>query len=368
MSSSNCGQNVLDHHGADPTGTTDSTGAFLRAIAALGSRGGIVAIPAGRYRIDGAPISVRTPVCFRGAWGIERTGRDWSGAVIDGSTTTLMFPHDRDGFVVEPNTRVGFENLALVRNRQDPNDPDKQDPPRFARRGIYAKGPIYADSLYLVFWERGIQLDGSATHPHQPEDPDGYNVNGSRVERIFAEDCLWGTYTAGFNAQGCHFLDVYCLSCGAGIYDSSLGGNGYVNCYVEQAEAPTEPPYYIDNQSVLFNCRCEHKFPPQLGGSVQAIGGAFNVNASPALRAVLGIVDPNPLNAGFRQINGVPGRIVSNLFKTSGFIGGEQIEVTVDGQTSVITFSAADQSPAGLMKIGSRGQRELILFLFRSAR
>jgi hypothetical protein len=337
-----CGQNVLDHHGADPTGATDSTEAFLRAIAALGIRGGIVTIPAGRYRIDGAPIRVHTPVSFRGASGMMRTG-DWNRVGFQGSITTLVFPSDRDGFVVEPDAvSVGFANLALVRDVPDRNARD------FARRGIHAKRPIYVDSLYLVNWERGIDLDGRKDHPDQPQDPAEYNVNGSEVERITAENCFWGTYTQGWDAGNCHFLHVYCLSCNAGIFDSSQAGNGYVNCYVEGLAGDTEPPYYMDNQSVLVNCRCESALPPQLGQSVQAIGGALTVEISQAVKDRLGI----PAITGFRYINGVPALIVSEPFANSGFIGGEQIEVTVDevdgvdGEMRVVTFARADQSPA----------------------
>ena len=137
MSTSSCGQNVLDHHGADPTGTTDSTEAFLAAIAALGPRGGTVIIPPGRYRIDDAPILVLTPLCFQDTSGSPRTGRQRSAAVFEGSVTTLIFPTDRDGFIVERDAQnVRFENLALVRNGSG-----------FARRGIHAKRMIYADNL-----------------------------------------------------------------------------------------------------------------------------------------------------------------------------------------------------------------------------
>lgn len=329
MSTCNCGQNILDHHGADPTGKTDSTDAFLRAIAALGSRGGILTIPAGRYRIDGGPISVHTPVCFRGASGMMRTA-DWSRVDLQGSITTLEFPSDRDGFVVEPDAvSVGFANLALVRDVPDQNVRD------FARRGIFAKRPIYVDDVYLVNWERGIELNGHNDHPAQ-------NVNQSRVERTVAENCFWGTYTHGDNSNNCHFAHVLCLSCEAGIYDNSGAGNGYLNCYVDNVAGGSEPPYYMYNQSVLFSCRSESTFPPQFGKSVQVIGGTFNVSMQPALMARLGVVNDEP----FRQINGVPARITSRPFENSDFNGAEEIEVTVDGETRVIQFTIGDQSPA----------------------
>ena len=359
------GQNVLDH-GADPTGATDSTDAFLRAMAVLGRRGGIVHIPAGRYRIDGAPISVHAPIRFLGEGGIPRTARNWSNANPDpaGSLTTLEFPHDRDGFVVEIDAeRVGFANLALVRNKD--SDPENPEPQAYARRGIHAKRPIFADSLYLVSWEPGIDLDGRPKDPEKTDphiiDPDDFNVIGSQVERIFAEDCFWGTYTQGLNAGGCHFLHVVCHACEAGIFESSLGGNGYVNCYVEGNDqtASQEPPYYIDNQSVLFSCRSESWLPAQFGETVQVIGGTFNISAklvpvSEVLKERLGIPMP-PINP-FRQINGVPALLVSNPFEEpSGFAGGEQITVTVDGETHLVTFDAGDQSPA---QIASRIQAE----------
>ena len=47
-------------YGADPTGASDSAGAFTEALAALGSAGGVVYVPAGAYTV-GSQITCATP-------------------------------------------------------------------------------------------------------------------------------------------------------------------------------------------------------------------------------------------------------------------------------------------------------------------
>jgi hypothetical protein len=115
------GQNVLAH-GADPTGQSNSRSALLAAVNALPSNGGIVYIPAGRYRIDGGPVTVNKAIYFWGAGGVLRTA-----GTLGGSVTTLIFPGDSDGFDLTTHG-VKFENLAIIRA-----------PRGFARRAIYAR-------------------------------------------------------------------------------------------------------------------------------------------------------------------------------------------------------------------------------------
>ncbi|MEU9040772.1 MULTISPECIES: glycosyl hydrolase family 28-related protein [unclassified Kitasatospora] len=331
-------ENVLAH-GADATGTTDSTTAFRKAIDALGKRGGIVEIPVGRYRIDQAPIEVTTPVHFRGDGGMVRTAVDEGGVNVPGSVTTLLFPPDQDGFVVvaPSSANAHFEGLALIRTRASGPAPE-----RFARRGIHAENRIWAESLYLLNWERGIDLDGRTNHPAEPDHITAFATNDSYVSRIFAEDCFWATYAHGQDAQASHFEHIVTLSCEAGIYDSSLAGNGYVDCYVDGGFS--EPPYYMDtNQSVLLNCRCESDLPPQLGPGVTVVGGGFNVGGLPAQVAkALGVT-----GAPFRQINGVPARHEGAPFPggTANFAAGEQIVVTVDGVARTVAFAAGAFTP-----------------------
>ena len=289
------GQNVLTC-GADPTGRTDSSPAFHAAINALPDTGGIVYVPAGRYLIQ--TIRLGKPVSFLGAGGVARTG-----GPAGGSATTLVFPADADGFVLEAGG-VRIENLALLRAGAG-----------YARRGIYARRGFFAQNLYLVGWERGIDLDGRKS--------EGNNVNGFRVENVFAEDCYWATYTRGYDAQGGRFSHIYAFQCQAGIYDSSLAGNGYSDCYVEGAWL--DAPYYIDNQSQLRNCRMESPHLAQIAFTAQVVHG-FNSAA----------------------IVGVPARIDSLPFETSGFAGGEQIVVNVDGTVRNITFESGDQTPEAI--------------------
>ncbi|AJT69922.1 hypothetical protein T261_8329 [Streptomyces lydicus] len=76
--------------------------------------------------------------------------------------------------------------------------------------------------LYLLNWQRGIDLDGRTTHPEHPEIPNPFATNDSYVSRIFAEDCFWATYTHGQDAQACHFEHILALTCAGEVVQGGL--------------------------------------------------------------------------------------------------------------------------------------------------
>ncbi|MFD7306335.1 hypothetical protein ACFV83_36410 [Streptomyces pharetrae] len=261
-----------------------------------------------------------------------------SAGSLSGSTTTLVFPSDRDGFVVLAESRFAhFEGFALV--RRIASGPNAE---RFAWRGIHAQRPIWAENLALLNWQRGIDLDGRATHPEHPEIPDTFNADYSQVSRIFAEHCFWATYAHGPGAQGCHFEHVVAVDCEAGIFDGSQSGNGYVDCYVFSG-GKTEPPYYMKNQSVLMNCHCESPLPPQLHQDTTSIGSSFNVGTLPpnVAKAL------NVTGGDFLQINGTPAKQAGKPFPApvASFAGSEKVAVTVDGMQRVVTFADGSFTP-----------------------
>ncbi|CAM5270558.1 hypothetical protein SGLAM104S_02594 [Streptomyces glaucescens] len=261
-----------------------------------------------------------------------------SAGSLSGSTTTLVFPSDRDGFVVLAESRFAhFEGFALV--RRIASGPNAE---RFAWRGIHAQRPIWAENLALLNWQRGIDLDGRATHPEHPEIPDTFNADYSHVSRIFAEHCFWATYAHGPGAQGCHFEHVVAVDCEAGIFDGSQSGNGYVDCYVFSG-GKTEPPYYMKNQSVLMNCHCESPLPPQLHQDTTSIGSSFNVGTLPpnVAKAL------NVTGGDFLQINGTPAKQAGKPFPApvASFAGSEKVAVTVDGMQRVVTFADGSFTP-----------------------
>lgn len=345
-------ENVVDDHGADLTGGSDSTGAFVAAIAALDRRGGgLIEIPVGVYRIDGAPLRVRTSVHFKGAGGIVRSFPPTRPlAALGGSMTTLLFPPDRDGFVVEqhPQARSArFEDLALVRKRAS-----GANAARFARRGIHAQTRIWVDGVYLLNWMRGIDLDGRTTHLERPDIDMPFQPPNSHIKRVFAEECFWATYAHGADAQGCQFENIWTLSCGAGIYDSSEAGNTYVGCYVDgglsEQGSICGPPYYMDkNQTVLVDCHCESGTVPQLGRNVLLVGGSIGSGRNLPLhvKARLGVLQA----AGFRMINGIPATMTGKPFPganhMASFGAGETIKLNVDGVMRTIALQGNDLTP-----------------------
>jgi hypothetical protein len=68
--------------GADATGTTDSTAAFVAAISALPAGGGTVYVPPGTYKINGGAL---TPVS-----GLRLTGDSWGVAQIVSTSNSII--------------------------------------------------------------------------------------------------------------------------------------------------------------------------------------------------------------------------------------------------------------------------------------
>ncbi|NUO00477.1 MAG: hypothetical protein HUU01_07645 [Saprospiraceae bacterium] len=331
-------QNVLDHD-ADPTGRTDSTHAFYAALEALSPGGGIVQIPAGFYLIAGAPLRLIPPedrplpkaIIFMGEGGVGRTASTMMLSPIlghaSGSATTLIFPLEADGFLIEM-PGITLENLALIRG-YDFHFSEGSPHSKYERRGIYSKCTFFGRNLYLARWNRAIDLDGRPGTP-MSDDSRVPNVNLSRLENIVAEDCYWATYTRGNDAQGGHFSRIYALQCQAGIYDSSLAGNGYTDCYVEAGAGNEGAPYYMDSTSQLRNCRAESSKRAQLGQLVQVLGGTF-LGAPPPNHFPDDLPDWDPTRTFLKPFEGIPARIDSkNLPDSWVFDRTEQLTITID--------------------------------------
>ena len=164
---------------------------------------------------------------------------------------------------------------------------------------------------------RGIDLDGRPTHPEEalnmPFQPDE-----SHIKRVFGEDCFWVTYAQGEDAQGCQFENIWSLSCGAGIYDSSQAGNTYMGCYIDggvsQDGSICGPPYYMDtNQTVLLDCHCESQTVPQLGRNVLVVGGSINAGGALPLHVLVRLGVLRKQGSGFRVINGIPATMTGKI-------------------------------------------------------
>jgi len=92
--------------GADPTGASDSTGAFNAAISAAGP-GGTVWIPPGTYNIPGHISVNNVTVAGAGMWY---------------STVTGVAPGFYGNSAPSPSTNVHLQNFAIFGNVQDRND------------------------------------------------------------------------------------------------------------------------------------------------------------------------------------------------------------------------------------------------------
>ncbi|HEY1918553.1 MAG TPA: glycosyl hydrolase family 28-related protein [Streptosporangiaceae bacterium] len=81
--------NVVSY-GADPTGATDSTAAIKKAIAALPAAGGLIYLPAGKYKVSSVLTCTKVPAYFvgDGFWAtvVEFTGTGDCFRVYDSTT------------------------------------------------------------------------------------------------------------------------------------------------------------------------------------------------------------------------------------------------------------------------------------------
>src|SRR3990172_1710894 len=116
--------------GADPTGVLDSRTAIKNAISAASPDGGIIYLPAGKYRIkDSIEILNRRGLIFRGAGGIGMAG----------TAGTVIFPdsiNNKPVFKLINCTNISFEDIsfkgssdsnyipsALIESNYDPGKP-----------------------------------------------------------------------------------------------------------------------------------------------------------------------------------------------------------------------------------------------------
>lgn len=72
---------TAEEYGADPTGTNDSTTAIQNAINAVQEKGGIVYLPAGRYRVEGT-LSIYSGITLRGEWQHPDEGGLGQGTIL----------------------------------------------------------------------------------------------------------------------------------------------------------------------------------------------------------------------------------------------------------------------------------------------
>lgn len=195
--------NVLDF-GADPTNTADSTAAINAAIASLGSNGGTVFFPTGRYKTT-AKITVSTPVRIVG------TGRGSNGGVHKceivktGSYTALEFV---------PNAAWGgIQDIAIG-----------SSDPAFTGDGLYiSSGRIDVDRISITN-QAGFGINV-------------YDANCSNFSNVYIFNCSIGLYIDGAtppDTNGATFVNFDILNSRQdGIYVAKSIANTFVGMCIQ---------------------------------------------------------------------------------------------------------------------------------------
>lgn len=195
--------NVLDF-GADPTNTDDSTTAINAAITSLGSNGGTVFFPTGRYKTT-SKITISTPVRIVG------TGRGSNGGVHKceivktGSYTAIEFV---------PNAAWGgIQDIAIG-----------SSDPEFTGDGLYiSSGRIDVDRIAITN-QAGVGINV-------------YDANASNFSNVYVFNCAIGLYIDGAtppDTNGATFVNFDILSSRQdGVYINKSIANTFVGMTIQ---------------------------------------------------------------------------------------------------------------------------------------
>lgn len=167
--------NVLDY-GAKADGTTDSTGAFQKALDSVKIAGGIVYAPAGYYRFQGH-IRIPTGVTLQGSW--QGPPANMTGTILE--ATEGAGDENSDAFItLEAN---GLVKGLVISYPNQPSDNAIPVPYPWTIRGMaqdcqimdilfiraykgvdfgtYPCSRLYINDIYGSVLRRGISVDGS---------------------------------------------------------------------------------------------------------------------------------------------------------------------------------------------------------------
>ena len=196
--------NVLDF-GADPTNTADSTAAINAAIASLGSNGGTVFFPTGRYRTT-SKITVSTPVRVVG------TGRGSNGGVHKceivktGSYTALEFVPGaawggiQDIAIGSSNAAFTGDGLYISSGRIDVDRISITNHGGFGIN-VYDANVSNFSNVYIFNCDTGLYINGAS-----PPDTNGitfvnFDILNSRQDGIYVANAIANTFV-GMTIQG----------------------------------------------------------------------------------------------------------------------------------------------------------------------
>ena len=149
---------VTTDFNADPTGVKNSLDAFQTALTKLGEnrRGGVLFVPAGRYRISGKLV-IPTGVTIRGEWKRPVKGKPVEGTILMVDMQSGSETESGAFITMEPSTAL--THLTIWYPHQDP-DNIKPYPPTilYGREGVWGNDYCNVRHVTLVNSYSGIVL------------------------------------------------------------------------------------------------------------------------------------------------------------------------------------------------------------------
>ena len=170
---------VTTDFNADPTGVKNSLDAFQTALTKLGEnrRGGVLFVPAGRYRISGK-LFIPTGVTMRGEWKRPVKGKPVEGTILMVDTQSGSETESGAFITMEPSTAL--THLTIWYPHQDP-DNIKPYPPTilYGREGVWGNDYCNVRHVTLVNSYSGIVL----SRKNGGGCPNIYDVYGTPLSR-----------------------------------------------------------------------------------------------------------------------------------------------------------------------------------------
>ncbi|HOD50427.1 MAG TPA: glycosyl hydrolase family 28-related protein [Candidatus Hydrogenedentes bacterium] len=276
FSATQAGQwNVMDY-GAVAGPETDNTAAFQRALDAAGaSGGGLVAVPAGHYRLDGT-ISIPIAVTLQGTFHAPPTDRQGEDPKLDGSV--LLAYAGRGDPAAAPFIRLtgsmatlsGF--IVAYPEWKESDVPPVPYPPT-----VYASGSINVAVLDCCFLNSYEALHFQDSHRFLVRNVYGY----PSCRGLYVDNCL----DIG-RVENCHFWP-FGINYGASAYTQWINENGVA---FEFARTDWQ---YVTN-TFCFGYGIGYKFSTTKNGSCN--GNFLGIGADCCRRAVLVDTVPNTID------------------------------------------------------------------------
>lgn len=220
--------NVLDF-GADPTFTNDSTAAINAAIASLGSAGGTVFFPTGRYKTT-SKITITTPVRIVGTGRGSASGVHQCEIVKTGSYTVLEFGVGASWGGIEDiaigttNSAFTGDGIYISSGRIDVNRIAITNQAGFGIN-IYDANCSNFANVYIFNCGIGLYIDGAT-----PPDTNGitfvnFDILSSRQDGIYVNKAIANTYV-GMTVQGSTRYGIFINGDRHKFYGTYSEGNG----------------------------------------------------------------------------------------------------------------------------------------------